>query len=619
MSKKAEKISKAPACVSVITGDQIERWGYRTLGEALRRIAGMYVSSDRNYDYLGVRGYSSPGDYNTRILLLIDGMRINDTMYDSATVGLDLPVDIKSIERIEVAKGPGSALWGTNALLGVVNIITKKARRKDEVRFTQSYGSDAENKSYLQYENTSPDGLNIIAAFSTLKSQGQKSIFFPEYVESGVCDGLARNVDGTNADHGYIAASYGQLKMTYCSGYMRKVIPTGSFGTTFNDDGNFTKDSRTHFDLSYETKMGASEQDTLQARVFYGDYLYEGEYVYDTDSDPLVNIDYNRCKWFGTELRSIINLNNQLSLTSGIEYTRTYSVQLDNYNLDPFLMLINSRGSLSVFSYYLQADKDISPTLKLVGGIRLDDYSTFGTHSSPRTAVIYQPTHSDTLKLLYGTAFRAPNFYEMDYCDGVTTIGNQNLQPENLTNVELVWEKALSNETRITTSFFNFKLDDVITQTINDDDMIQFVNNGCVRSRGIEVQADMLLPNKCSAYLGISLLKATDVQTDERITNSPRCIASTGISIPLVSDKLYLSPEAQYIGRRKTLAGNEIPSASVVNLTLKTNQKQDKTNFYLSIYNLLNRSIYVPGSGEHIQDQIPQEGRTIQFEASYRF
>lgn len=617
-SKRPEKMSEAPASVSVITSEQIERWGYRTLGKALRRIAGIYVGSDRNYDYIGVRGQSRPGDYNTRILLLIDGTRVNDSMYDFASIGMDFPVDIKSVDRIEVVKGPGSALWGTNALLGVVNVITKKAQSKNEIQFRQSFGSDAANESYLQYQNASPDGLNLITALSGYNSQGQKSIFFPEYVEPGVCDGVARNVDGTSAQHGYIAASYGQLKMTYCSGYMWKIVPTGQFDTKFNDSGNFTKDARTFFDLSYETKMGDSEQNTLQTRLFYGDYLYKGDYVYDMDPEPVINVDYNRCKWLGTELRSTICANNRLSITSGIEYTKTYSVQLDNYDLDPFTMYVNSRGKPSVCSYYLQADMNLSPTTRLVGGIRLDDYSTFGTHYSPRTALIYKPTNTDTLKLLYGTAFRAPNFYETDYYDGATVVGNHNLKPENMTNVELVWEKAISEETRITTSLYNYRMNNVITQITNDEDLLQFVNSGGMQSRGIEIQADTVLANNLSGYLGLSLLKATDTQTGEWTTNSPRAIASAGVSISL-ADKLYLSPEMQYLGRRKTLAGDETSALNVVDLTLKTRAKQGKPSFSLSIYNLLNKSIYVPGSCAQIQDQIPQEGRTVQFEASYNF
>ena len=97
----------------------------------LRGVRGFYTTYDRNYSYIGVRGFARPGDYNTRVLLLIDGHRVNDGVYDMAPMGTDFLFDISLIDRIEVIRGPGSSLYGTNALFGVINVITKSgASRK---------------------------------------------------------------------------------------------------------------------------------------------------------------------------------------------------------------------------------------------------------------------------------------------------------------------------------------------------------------------------------------------------------------------------------------------------------------------------------------------------------
>ena len=109
-SKYEQKVTQAPSTVSIVTGDEIQEFGYRTLGDILAGQQGIFTTDDRNYQYLAVRGFGIAGDYNTRILLLIDGHRLNDPVYDSAPTGTDFPVDVDLIERESVASvGGGSA------------------------------------------------------------------------------------------------------------------------------------------------------------------------------------------------------------------------------------------------------------------------------------------------------------------------------------------------------------------------------------------------------------------------------------------------------------------------------------------------------------------------------
>ena len=130
-SKYEQKQSEVAASVSIITRDEIKAFGWRTLDQALASLPGIHTTYDRQYSYLGTRGFGLPGDFNTRVLLAINGNRVNDLVYDSAAFGRDFPLDLDLIERIEFVAGPGGAVYGQNAMFGVVNVITRTGAQVD--------------------------------------------------------------------------------------------------------------------------------------------------------------------------------------------------------------------------------------------------------------------------------------------------------------------------------------------------------------------------------------------------------------------------------------------------------------------------------------------------------
>jgi iron complex outermembrane receptor protein len=140
-SRYRQRVTEAPASVSIVTREEIEQFGYRTFGDVLRGVRGFYVSNDRNYSYLGTRGFSRPGDYNTRVLVLIDGHRLNDNVYDAVLIGTEFPLDIDLIERIEFVRGPGSSLYGTNAVFAVVNVVTRRGAGIDGLHVSAEAGN----------------------------------------------------------------------------------------------------------------------------------------------------------------------------------------------------------------------------------------------------------------------------------------------------------------------------------------------------------------------------------------------------------------------------------------------------------------------------------------------
>ncbi len=110
-----QKVTEAPASVTIVTADEIQKHGYRTLADILRTVIGFYITYDRNYSYLGVRGDGLPGQYNNSISLLIDGHRLNDNVYEGNLIGTDFPLDVDLIDRLEVTRGPNSSLYVASA------------------------------------------------------------------------------------------------------------------------------------------------------------------------------------------------------------------------------------------------------------------------------------------------------------------------------------------------------------------------------------------------------------------------------------------------------------------------------------------------------------------------
>ncbi|HTQ50384.1 MAG TPA: TonB-dependent receptor plug domain-containing protein, partial [Candidatus Acidoferrales bacterium] len=131
-SKFEQKATEAPSSTTVITSDEIQRYGYRTLADILASVQGFYISYDRDYDFLGARGVNL-GDFNSRILLLVNGHRINNDLNDAAYIDTAFLLDVDLIDRVEIIRGPGSVLYGNNAFFGVINVITRQGKQVDGV------------------------------------------------------------------------------------------------------------------------------------------------------------------------------------------------------------------------------------------------------------------------------------------------------------------------------------------------------------------------------------------------------------------------------------------------------------------------------------------------------
>ena len=182
-----QKVTEAPSSVTIITADEIRGFGHRTLADVLRTVRGFYVTYDRNYSYLGVRGFSRPGDYNARVLLQVDGHRLNDNVFGSALIGTEFPLDVDLIERIEIIRGPSSALYGTSAFFAVINVITKHAAALDErdSRHRQRSGASTRYEGRATYSRRFAAGPELLVSATGFHSDGQQALFLSGVRRSG--------------------------------------------------------------------------------------------------------------------------------------------------------------------------------------------------------------------------------------------------------------------------------------------------------------------------------------------------------------------------------------------------------------------------------------------------
>ena len=253
-SKYKQKVTEAPSSVSIITSGEIKQYGYRTLADILRSVRGFFVTYDRNYSYIGVRGFARPGDYNTRILVLIDGYRFNDNIYDEALVGTEFVIDVDLIDRVEVIRGPSSSLYGTSAFFGVVNVITKQGKDVKGPEISGEAGSFKTYKGRISYGHQFKNDFEMLLSGSSYDSKGEERLYYKEFDNPATNYGVAENADGDRNYSLFSKFSFHDFTLEVAHVSRGKVIPTASFNTVFNDSRNRTTDEYSFINLRASCK-----------------------------------------------------------------------------------------------------------------------------------------------------------------------------------------------------------------------------------------------------------------------------------------------------------------------------------------------------------------------------
>jgi len=615
-SKLEQKTTEAPASTTIITSDEIKKYGYRTLADVLQSVQGFNVSYDRNYDYLGTEGVSL-GDANNRILLLVNGHRVNNNLTDSAALGTDFILDIDLVDRIEIIRGPAAVLYGNNAFLGVINVITRQGGQINGVETSFDYGSFDTYKGRVTIGNQFSNGVNLLLSGSVYESAGAESLFYPQFNTPPQNNGVAQNMDGDS--FGSFFGSLGYRDFTFESAFnnREKVNPTAQFDTTFDDPRLRTIDNRGYTALKYAHSF--PEVVDVTAQVYFDFYTHQIGYPQSFMVGTNVPVsafttEHDMGEWWGTELQLNKTLWDRHVITLGGEYRDDF---LQEQRISGQTPVIGERESYGV---YVQGDFAVLTNLHFNGGVRYDQYSDFDPAFDPRLALIYNPLQGSTFKAIYGTAFRVPDFEEL------SDPRFQDIEPEKITSYELVYEQALGRHVRSSLSGFYNQMGHLI---VFDSGMYTNLN---AQTKGIELALEGSWASGIRSRASYSFQYTKDDTVVWQMPDSPNDMLKFNLSLPLVKDKLFAGAEFQYTsdrlslhnttdagGQPITVQGEDARGYGIVNLTLLSQKLIKNVEFSASLYNLLNRRYADPASNFHVQDIIEQDGRSFRVKLTYRF
>jgi len=323
----------------------------------------------------------------------------------------------------------------------------------------------------------------------------------------------------------------------------------------------------------------------------------------------------------GEEFQFNWRLSERQRLTMGQQVTRNFKSFLTAYDSTPSFLYLDVDRPFTQTSAYVQDEFKIGSHWRLTAGARFDHYSTYGSALTPRLAAVYSPSDRTSWKFLAGSAFRGPTTYEQYFDDGALgqQVANPDLEPETIQTFEVVYEQQVNPRLAATVSVFQSKIDDLINQVDIGGGVFQFQNIAEATSEGVEFEVRARFANGRNGYFSYALSNAEDGDGND-LSNSSKSAIKLGFFTPLLSgERLNLSLESQYYDGRLTLAGEKTPSALLANLSLHSPSLFERVRLTATVYNLFDEEYFVPGSEEHPQDMLLQEGRTFTVVANYRF
>lgn len=619
-SRFAQDAADAPASVTVLTAGDIRAFGWRTMAEVLDSVRGVFLRYDRFYQYVGVRGFARPGDFSSRLLMLIDGMRVNDNIYDQAGAGREFPLDVALIERVEFIPGPGSALYGSNAVLGVVNIVTRSGAAMVGRSADVELGSAGSRR--LRFSSGHESGADRVLVSGLTERRPGRSLYFVPPPDEPAGGGWSNGGDLETDRKLFARWAHGEFTATGLLSQRAKLIPSGAFSTVFGSRDTSGTDRYAFADLQWQRDLDPDSQ--LLLRGSLGQYEFRGRFDYGP-VDGLQHLDQTG-RWADLEARWVWSGLAGHRLVMGLEARRNLAQNQRSAFDGPDISLVAGGVTADIRhrSYrvgaFVNDEWTLRPGLRAVLGARLDR-QVDGEHlATPRLALVWEAAPGLVVKLLEGRAFREPNAYESQYQD-ITARVNPDLRRESLRARELALDWRAAPQLRLAGSLYRYRVSDLIEQQEVPDqpELLRFENAGRVDAHGLELEADYVDAAGWRVRGSWTRQSTREQGSAEQIGNSPRTLAKLHATVPLARPALRVGLELLHVGARLTLPGDPLPSHTLAGLTAQFDPPGAGWWLAASVYNLQDRAYADPAGPELQQDRVEQDGRQWRLQLGLRF
>ena len=652
------QISKAPSIVTVITAEEIKNLGYRTFVEILRIVPGFEILKSGNFGHVFPVARGLAGSESVRVML--NGHYVNNPLNSNAFLHFE-EFPVENIKRIEIIRGPGSAMYGENAFLAVINIITFDARDIDGVKISSGYGSFDTEEGNITFGKT----------YGKVDISGMV-----HYRHTDGFDGVVESdnqtiIDNALSPFGFPAVSQApgriddwrqeydlNLKVSYKDVYFEGLYINKNRGTHIGPqyaltDGSDIESNYVFGEAGY--KKTFEERFTVKPRIYYDqfdDNLYiesfpdgttipwdtneDGSYdTYYTYADGLIGNAKVINRVVGTEIPLDYELFDGNIFTLGLEYRlinqtgvhyssnfhpATYepldSVQ-DFSDTYPFLKETTRR----IWSVYLQDTWDITDTLNLTLGARHDQYNDFGGATSPRAGLTWAFIKDASLKLLYGEAFRAPSFAEMYSTNQPALQGNEDIDPETIRTYEIGLSYKFNKYVTSGINYFNNDIKDLIViRTLPTSQITsRFENFGDARVRGIETETRIDI-NKGNYVFMNYTFQDTEGDDGDDLPFVAKHKGNFGVNAhywKYINTNLSTFVSGKRFREEDDTRG-DMPAYALLNLSVIGKEFFKTMEVYGTVYNLLDKDYSDPGPTS-IPEDLPRPGRSFFVGLSYQF
>jgi iron complex outermembrane receptor protein len=611
----SQSLRDAPASVTVITAEDIYKYGYRTLGEAIASARGFTLANNRTYQSVGVRGFHLPWDYGSRVLVLVNGHNMADHVFDSMLwFGDAFPIDMHLVKRIEIIRGPSSALYGSNGEFATINIVTKSPDDIAQPSVSARFGSFGEKNIQMMAEVPAGKTAKLLLSGTVFNNSGESPLYFPGLDTPETNHGEAIRMDGEKGYHFFSNLTWRNWSITAVLSSRDKIQPVSWGDTVFNDRGTKVDESANYIDAAYTREFSRG---TLHWHAYYNEDRLRGRFDYPLSTSLTSGsaVEDNRTAsdsdWIGTQLTYRFDVAHIGTLTAGTEAEIDTRISQRAEAVSPVpVEFVNIDRGDKMYALFVQDERKLSRNWTLDLGVRWDGSAYRRSFVSPRAALNYQPSVNWTYKFLYGRAFRNPTAFDLFYDDGIVGIANPNAKPEKVDTIEVNVERRIGKRVNLMTSAYGYRLRDFLVSVYTPSGASQTQNAGKIRAKGFAMELQARPAAWLETSVSYSIQDADFDETNVDLPNSPRHLAKLHFAVP-VSRKWDVSSGMEYFSSRGTSAGATLKPAYLADFTLTSRRLLRNFDIRSGLRNAFNRDYSNPIALNARVDAMQQPGRTF--------